>query len=437
MNTTFADFWQRFSSEPLSKARLLVAVSGGLDSMVLAHWLQAAGISFGIAHANFQLRGSASDADEDFVKAAAEQWGVPFFTQRFDTKTYAEAHGLSTQMAARALRYGWLEDVRAAHGFSHIATAHHLNDQVETLLLHLGRGTGLAGFVGMKPVQGHLLRPLLSVKRVKVAAYAAQHGVVWREDSSNATDVYQRNAVRHHALPALEAIFPDFLEKTAQAMQHAAAALANYQHLLGSQYSSLEKAQVLAFPYPTEVLFQHLYPLGFTPEQIRQMMDTVGQSGLQWQTPDGKRLVSDRTRWLLEDTAPTSSAAPILTIDADDLMVRLPNGGVLFVQQNVAASPFPDGKMAIIVAAEALRFPLTLRHWQTGDVFQPFGMHGQQQKLQDFFTNQKLSLPEKEQTWLLTDAQNRIIWVLGHRLDERFRVRDTTQPMVKISWMPA
>jgi tRNA(Ile)-lysidine synthase len=423
----------------LEGGTVLLAVSGGMDSLALAHIFHLNGWPFAIAHANFQLRGAASDADEAFVTARAKDWNVPFFVRRFDTEAFAQAQGISTQMAARTLRYEWFEAIRSEQGYVSIATAHHLDDQLETLLLQLARRAGLPALGGIRPVQGAVIRPLLCATRDDIVQFVQQNNIAWREDESNATDDYARNALRHHAIPPLKTLYPDFPEAASRSMDHLATTSDNYLYLLrhladlSTLPAKIEKSLILALPHPADALLLLLSPLGFAPEQVRQMAAGHTKSGLTWDS-DKAKVVNDRTHWLIQ-TLEQEAETTAITIADDDIMVRLPDGQKLFFLPVSPKAPFPNGQTAIVVDAGRLTYPLTVRHWQAGDVFQPFGMDGKQQKLQDFFTNQKYSVADKARTWLLTDATGAIIWVIGARMDERFRVRiDKTTFALKISW---
>ena len=419
----------------------LLAVSGGLDSTVLAHLFRAADLPFGLAHCNFQLRDDESEGDEVFVQALAERYDFPFFTKRFDTKDYAQKMGLSIQMAARTLRYSWLEDVRTAHGFSALATAHHLNDAVETVLLNFARGTGLAGLTGIAARNGALIRPLLFATRPELEAYAAANTLAWREDRSNATDDYARNYVRHNLVPPFLTLNPNFLATAARNLRRLRATQANADFLLRQfldvpplpeQGFSLDKHRLAQLPDARQALQTLLTPYGFTDDQVRQLAESTDHIGLELHSADGWRALNDRRQLVVTANAATPALLP-LRIQPDDLLLRLSDGRALLLTPAEATGPYPDGRNAVLLDAEKLQFPLLLRPWQPGDWFQPFGMQGQRQKLQDFFTNAKLSRLEKEQTWVLENKDGAIIWVVGHRMDERFKVQDFTNKALKIS----
>ncbi|MCB0533011.1 MAG: tRNA lysidine(34) synthetase TilS [Lewinellaceae bacterium] len=420
--------------------RILVAVSGGVDSMVLAHLVRQSNQKFGIAHCNFRLRGAASDADEQFVRDLANAWEVPVYIHHFDTKKYAEENGISVQMAARELRYTWFEIIRESADFTHIATGHNLNDSVETCLLNLMRGTGITGLGGIPVQNGHVIRPLLFATREAILAYAHEKNIQWREDSSNAKDDYTRNAIRRHVLPKLTDLNPAFLTAASTTMRHLRDADKNLQFLLSNFIGTpdangvfhLPKSKLATLPALQSALFDFLQPLEFTADQVQQVVECWGQTGTEWQSTSGYRLIMDRDEILLTNV---DRKAAMLTISKDDLMVRMPDGGSLVIMHLPSVTEFPDDPKTIMADSTALRFPLHLRRWEPGDTFQPLGMGGNRQKLQDFFTNQKLSKLEKEQAWILADDEGRIVWIVGMRLDERFKITASTDAYLKISWV--
>lgn len=432
------------SEHLLDEARpTLLAVSGGLDSMVMAYLFHAAQWPIGIAHCNFQLRGMASDGDEQFVRALAEGWGVPFFSKRFETDEYAAQHGLSTQMAARELRYEWFREVIEENGFNCVATAHHLNDSVETALFNFVRGTGLSGLKGIATKTGRVIRPLLFASRLELEAYAKGQGISWREDASNATEDYARNFLRHRVIPLLGELNPNFLGTAARNLTRLRETDDNLHFLLwryffegkedGERVFHIDKHKLSLLPSPHLALRALLKKQGFTEEQARQIAENLSHIGLEIQSKTGWRLLNDRNVILLSDSH--HPAVESHTIYQDDLMVSVAEGGRMILTTAFDTSNLPDGKEAIVVDAEKLRYPLHLRSWQQGDVFQPFGMGGRSQKLQDLFTNLKLSRFDKEKVLVLENGDGAIVWVVGYRLDERFRVSETTKNLLKIAFV--
>lgn len=436
----------------------LLAVSGGVDSVVMGHLFREAGFPFAVAHCNFRLRGTESDDDEIFVQQLAASWGTPFFTKRFQTKAYAEQHGLSIQMAARELRYSWFHELALEHGYNRIATAHNLNDSVETALLNFVRGTGLSGLGGiamftsvnssLSPSAGlmGMIRPLIFATRSDIETHAFTHQIAWREDISNVSDEYSRNFLRHRIVPLLEELNPNFLHTAARNLARLRETNENLQFLTryffrGGAFAAseffIDKHQLAKLPAPGQALQEMLKDCGFTGEQVRQVADHLEHIGLELRSSSGWRLLNDRDKILLvlsPSSNPTSSPV-VATIQPDDLMVALPGGGRLVLMPAEVRLPFPDGRESVLIDAEKLRFPLFLRPWQAGDVFQPFGMGGHSQKLQDFFTNLKLSRFEKEKVRVLVNGDGAIIWIPGYRPDERFKVLPETRKFLKISYL--
>lgn len=423
-----------------SDERVLLAVSGGVDSLVMAYLFRRCDWPFGIAHCNFQLRGAESDGDEEFVRQLADNWKTPFFSRRFDAKKQAEVTGQSLQMAARQLRYEWFEQIRLENGYDLVATGHNLNDSVETALLHFIRGTGLTGLGGIPLRNGCLIRPLLFAGRDEILAYAREKGLNWREDSSNLKDDYTRNIIRHHIAPRMEAINPAFWASAEHTMRTVRAADANLGFLLKrflgrpdpAGMCRLNKNELADLPALPDALFDLFQPYGFFPDQMRQLADNWGQTGMEWVSPTGYRLLNDRQELLL---FPLQTEHFAVRIEMDDLMVRLPDGGRLILTPSEPGTPFPEQHETVLADAEKLRFPLLLRRWQPGDTFQPLGMGGKSRKLQDYFTDMKLSKLEKEQVWILENGDHSIIWIVGMRLAERFKIEAETTKLLKISWV--
>lgn len=423
-----------------------------MDSMCMAHLFLQAELPIAIAHCNFQLRGAESDEDEEFVQLFAEKSGIPFFSKRFDTAVFAEKAGISTQMAARNLRYAWFVDLCEQQGFSAICTAHHLNDSVESALMNFTRGTSLPGLSGI-PVQNGLpnasgdsivpvVRPLLFADLSEMKSFAKAHKIAWRVDSSNETDVYARNYIRLQVLPKLLKINPNFIQTAARNMRRIRASDENLTYFLqkmvrqDSNGISIDKAALAQLPSPRQATRQLLKPYGFDAEQTRQLAENLHQVGLQIRGKSGYTAQIERARiWVSLPITDLKKSNPII-IHADDLMLRLPDGSriMLMYVDNNTIQPEKNADIALL-AADSLQFPLHLRHWQAGDVFQPLGMHGKSQKLQDFFTNQKLSRPEKERVWLLENGDKSLIWVLGFRQDERYKIQSETVKILKINWI--
>ncbi|MBN8684056.1 MAG: tRNA lysidine(34) synthetase TilS [Chitinophagales bacterium] len=414
---------------------LLLAVSGGLDSVVLLHLCLEVQWPLVLAHCNFQLRGAESDGDEAFVRQLATAKKLSCHVKAYNTLEFSENNNVSIQMAARELRYAWFEELREQTGCAFIATAHHLDDALETVLLNFVRGSDLNGLRGIPERQNQVIRPLLFATRAELEAYAAENQLQWREDSSNAEHDYARNLLRHQVMPVLKQLNPALLQTAARNMAQIGESTANYDFLLqqflgqkDDHLSPIDREKLQALPHPANALKRLIRPHGFTPEQARQAAEHRSAERLILENTAGERLVVDEKsiQWLDKKQAPEP-----IRIEADDLMLRLPDGRQLFQMHVDAETAFPDGKSAILVDAAKLQFPLSLRPLRPGDRFQPFGMGGQSQKLQDFCTNLKLGPAEREQALLLVDAQDRPVWLLGYRADERFRVQAHTQQRIK------
>lgn len=423
--------------------KFLVAVSGGIDSMVLAHLCRSSGLLFDVAHVNFGLRGEASDGDETFVLKMGQLWGIRVFTHKFETQKVALEKHISIQMAARQLRYAWFETLCDAHGHASIATGHNLNDQVETLLINLKRGTGINGLTGIPKRQGRVVRPLAFATRAEIESYALENDIVWREDSSNVQTEYTRNRIRHTILPVFEALNPNFLHTSEKTMERLSADSQNLDAFIATTFPAFHAINTPAFisistlntlPSPAGILRRLLHNLQFTDDQIVQLSKKLHERGFEIVSESGKHRLGVEKDMLRLDLAVTDEGPEeTLHIHADDVMVKIPSGKKLIVSPTMPEAPFPDGKEAVTVDQERLVFPLILRKWAPGDVFQPFGMQGKSQKIQDFLVNQKASKREKDLLLLLVNGDGAIIWIPGYRPDERFKIGPETRNALKIA----
>ncbi len=419
---------------------VLVAASGGLDSTVLTHLLAQSAYSFAIAHVNFRLRGADSDEDERWVTALAQRYGVPMHTHCFATKDYADRHGLSTQMAARRLRYQWLEEVRSEHGYTCIATAHHQNDQLETTLLNLVRGTGVAGLRGMLAQRGTLVRPLLYAPREALATYAKRHQIAWREDQSNASDAYRRNQVRHHVVPVLQQLNPNLLstlERTHERLRATEQVLLaevkrveqNARQQTGDEVW-LDKSVLLRHPQSALILAEMVRPFGFSYQQARGVITcllsdvAIGQQFL------SKHYTLFVERQHLVIVKKKEEKRVKRAIQASDIRVELPSLALVMTMRSAQGYQLSRNKEAAALDADRLRFPLQLRPWRAGDSFYPLGME-HRKKLSDFLIDQKVPRHRKSSVYVLT-SEEKIAWVVGWRIDHRMRVTEKTQKVYEI-----
>lgn len=420
----------------LKKKKLLLAVSGGLDSMVLLHLFQELEYDIAIAHCNFQLRGVESFGDQKFIQDYAEAYSIPIFVTQFDTVAFAKDYKLSTQVAARELRYNWFYELLEIEKFDYLLTAHHADDNLETFLINLTRGTGLEGLTGIPVQNDKIIRPLLFSSRFEIENYAKSHDIQWREDSSNASDKYLRNKIRHHLIPVLKELNPNFITsflKTESYLQESMAMVEDAAIMVYQQVASevgeqihFNLNQLLKLPNYQSYLYQWLKEYGFTAwEDIYDLVES--QSGKQVFATDF-RLLKDRDSLILSPID-DSEIADEFFISKSETEVKIP--------LNISFCKVTDISVAtnktIFVDADQLVFPLVLRKWKTGDIFMPFGMDGKSKKVSKFFKDEKLSLIEKENTWLLC-SNNQIVWVVGLRADDRFRSSNTTKNILKIEF---
>ncbi|MBC7571361.1 MAG: tRNA lysidine(34) synthetase TilS [Spirosoma sp.] len=428
----------------------LLTVSGGLDSVVMAELFSRAGLPFAVAHVNFGLRGAESDADAVFVQNRAEQYGVPFHLTRVDTAAVATERGISIQMAARELRYTWFAELLRKHEYGAIATAHHQNDVLETVLLNLTRGTGLAGLRGMPIRQDNVIRPLLFALRDDLTEYARQHGLTYREDSSNAHDKYARNAIRHHVVPVLTGLNPNLLHETLprtlsklQAAERIVQSELNRVWLRTVQYEErfifLPAHTLLDLPEPAFYLAEWLKPYGFLPDQTDAMLASLSrETGQQFASPTyrvthDRRVAAEATQTgLLLEPLPALTTYEITLPDWPNQPVAVPGVGILHVERfdRSANFQFPTEPTIACFDTDQLVFPLTIRPWQTGDRFRPLGMRGTK-LVSDLLNDLKLTRTEREQTAVLVSG-NQIVWVIGRRMAHEFRVTEATQRITRI-----
>lgn len=418
----------------LLKSKLLIAVSGGLDSMVLLDLLYKLNFQVAIAHVNFQLRGAESNEDENFVKLQAEKYQIPIFINRFDTEEYVAKNKKSVQVAARELRYKWFQQLAEQQGFDYILTAHHVDDQVETFLINFTRGTGIEGLTGINQVNGMIVRPLLPFSREELMNYATHHTIFWREDSSNATDKYVRNKLRHQVIPVLKELNPNFLDSFKQTISH----LREAENVIGkisSDYFNktikntenqliINILELKKIPNYSFYLHQWLKQYGFKAwNDITELVEA--QSGKQIFSSTHV-LLKNRTELIVARIEPSNDQA--YAINTIDSSVNFPLKLVLCNQSN----PNFSDKNTIFVDADLLEFPLIIRKWKKGDYFYPSGMLGRK-KVSKYFKDEKLSLFEKQSIWIL-ESNSQIVWIIGHRADARFMSKNETINTIKITY---
>jgi len=415
--------------------RLLIAVSGGVDSVVLCELCHQAGYHFEIAHCNFQLRGEESQRDEKFVRSLAEKYQVKIWVRHFDTTDYAAFHKLSIQEAARELRYAWFNEILEEHNFSFLLTAHHLDDSIETSLMNFFKGTGIAGLRGILPRQGKIIRPLLFAGKQELQDYALHHSLQWVEDSSNESDKYTRNYFRHQVIPFIRKIYPGVEKNLTQNLTRFRDTELLYQQSIewykkklltvkeNEVHIPVLKLQQVA-PFTT-VLYEIIREFGFSAAQTNEVAALLESDSGRYVQSLTHRIIRNRA-WLI--------IVPVKTAEASIIPIEKTGkyyfpGGSLELSPAKNSQPETDRYIACLDAA-SIHFPLILRPWKTGDYFYPLGMT-KKKKLARFFIDQKLSMPEKENTWVL-EMDKKIIWVVGRRIDNRFKLKETTKDILRI-----
>ena len=413
---------------------LLLATSGGLDSMVMLNLFHKLPFEIAIAHCNFQLRGLESFDDQRFIQDYAKDNEIPLFLTQFDTEAFANDYKLSTQVAARELRYNWFYELLETENYDYILTAHHADDNLETFLIHLVRGTGIDGLTGIPPQNGKVMRPLLIFSRSELEQYAKDNAIEWKEDSSNASDKYLRNKIRHNLVPIIKELNPEFLasfQKTQTYLQESKAMVEDASFLVYQQVAKekgteihFDLNQLKKLPNYKSYLYHWFNGFGFSAwEDIYDLVD--GQSGKQVFSNEF-RLLKNRD-FLILSPLNSEDENEEYFINKNQKEVNVP----LKLQFCKVASINLVSNTCIFVDEDKLWYPLVLRRWKEGDTFQPLGMEGKSKKVSKFFKDEKLSLIEKEKTWFLC-SDKEIVWIAGIRQDERFKVKNTTKNILKI-----
>lgn len=423
-------------------ASFLVAVSGGVDSVVLCDLCQRAGFSFVMAHCNFHLRGDESDRDENFVRSLGKQFSVEVLVRSFpDTEKYAEEKKMSIQEAARELRYDWFRILKKESGFSSVLLAHHADDNIETLLMNFFRGTGLQGMTGMPSASESLLRPLLSVRRGEIMEYARERKLKWVEDSSNAATKYTRNFLRHELIPAIKRVYPEAEEILLDNIHRFETINQFYRAVVREQIEKLVERNGVEVRIPIRKLRQFHYRLliyeiirefGFGEKAVGEVVKLMDSSSGKF-IEKGNYQIVRHGAWLI--IAPRGSERSVIPVEEDEKQLSF-EGGSLQLEKADASSfkMLKDENLAQLDAKE-IRFPLILRRWKQGDYFYPLGMR-KKKKLARFFIDIKLAKHQKENVWVL-ESDKKIIWVVGHRIDDRFKITPATKEMLILRFSAA
>lgn len=437
--------------------KFLLAVSGGIDSVVLTDLVYKSGFDFIIAHCNFQLRGDESERDEAFVRSLETKYGKPVLVKQFETEQYAAENKLSIQEAARDLRYAWFEEIVNSQWSMvnrdaslihhspltiHLFTAHNANDNIETMLMHFFRGTGIHGLTGI-PEQDKarkLIRPLLFAKREEIMAYAKENNLPWMEDSSNASDKYTRNFFRLQLIPAIKEAYPNIENNLLHNLDRFREA-----ELLYKQSIDLHKQKQIeqkgnewhipvlklkkAVPLNT-VLWEIISKFGFTAVQLNEIKKLFDADNGSYVNSTTHRIIKNRG-WLIIAPLQTENAANIL-IEVNDKTISFENGVLHFEIFQNAGFKLSSSNGVATLNADEIKFPLLLRKWKQGDYFYPLGMQ-KKKKLSKFFIDQKLSKTEKEKVWVI-ESDKKILWVIGYRIDDRFKITGGTKQVLQVEF---
>lgn len=418
--------------------QVLLAVSGGRDSVTLCHLVASAGIPFAVAHCNFHLRPVDCDRDEAFVRRLADGYGVPCFVAQFDTLAYAAENHLSVEEAARNLRYAFFEQVRLEQGLSVIATAHHRDDAIETFFINLLRGTGLTGLRGIPLRNGNIVRPLLPFGRDEIDDYIRRNALDYVDDATNSQPLYLRNRIRLQLMPLLRSLAPSFDSTMQSTLQHLADADTVYRSAMQSMRDALLKpdgngyavdvAALRSLDPLSTCLFELLRPFGFSSAVAAEVADALdAQSGKQFLSPT-HRIVKDRDRLLIVPLAePSAAEYPVADVGALSMLPLPLHCSVAPNDSNTIRLPHSEAWFDL----DRVHFPLTLRRWRSGDRFVPFGMKGSR-LVSDLLSDLKLSLPDKERVWLLCDADGSVLWVVGLRASALAPVTRTTASVLRL-----
>ncbi len=430
--------------------QLLLAVSGGVDSVVLCELCHQAGFPFMIAHCNFQLRGDESDRDEQLVNGLAKKYGVEVLVKRFETEKYSINNKLSLQEAARELRYQWFaglirnsskEDSFSplASRFSLLLTAHHADDNNETLLMNFFRGTGLHGLTGIPAINGYIRRPLLPFTKAELIQFALDYQLPFAEDSSNQSSKYTRNFFRNELIPAISKVYPQVNQNLQDNIGRFQEAEKLYQYAVNDLKKKLCRYKGAEVHIPVRQLllvnnralyYELIREYGFGEKQVEELTKlTASVSGKYMDSPGAEYRIIKHRHWLI--------ISPLHTIIASTIAINASDDTILFEAGELKLkSSDHNGQLPPAAENEAwldnrqLQFPLILRKWKTGDYFYPLGMK-KKKKLARFFIDQKLSKTAKENVWVL-ESNKRIAWVIGLRIDDRFKLLPDTKTVLKL-----
>ena len=425
------------------KDKLLLAVSGGIDSIVLCELCKQTKFDFEIVHCNFQLRGEESERDEKFVRQLGEKYEVEVKIKKFDTEKFAEENKMSIQETARVLRYEWFDELVNPPFNTYLLTAHHANDNAETLLMNFCRGTGLHGLTGIPVSYGNIRRPMLCFTRDEVVQFAKENNLEFVEDSSNLSIKYTRNLFRHEIIPSISKVYPQVNENLNDNINRFKEIEKLYKLSVSDIKKKLVKEKGSEWHIPVKqlmaynnraLIYEVITDFGFTEKQIDEVIKlSESDSGKYLDSPTFNYRIIKHRHWFIISSV-NSAESRMIIIEEKDKTVLFEQGMIEIERlQTANHKPQTTNQIACLDSKEII-FPLILRKWKTGDYFYPLGMM-KKKKLSRFFIDQKLSKTEKEKTWVI-EMDKKIIWVVGKRIDERFKVTEQTKSILKISYLP-
>jgi len=422
--------------------KLLIAVSGGVDSVVLCDLCFHAGFNFEIAHCNFQLRGMDSEADEKFVIELANKYNVKYHVVKFETEKFAAEHKQNIQLAARNLRYNWFNEILAHNTtIKHIVTAHHADDNLETILMNFFKGTGINGLKGIQSnhagIGGKIVRPLLFANKSELVDYALSNNCQWREDLSNESDKYTRNFFRNQIIPLIENVIPEAKTNVQNNIKRFNDISIIYDNAISNIKTKMLEPKGNEMHIPVlkllkhdafeTILFEIIKPYNFTSSQLKDAVKLLHADSGKYVMSSSHRVLKNRN-WLI--ISPNESQdESVFIIESDTKMVNFGSNKISI--ENTTSTHFSNDATTALLDMKNIQYPLMLRKWRQGDYFYPLGML-KKKKLSRFLIDLKLSLLEKENTWVI-ESNKKIIWVVGKRIDNRFKITDTTASVLKLT----